>query len=259
DGAYGTTGRIRAAETLEQCEERQGVECTLHPQIQEAIGTELRPVIRITITTVRRGAPGSIGKPRLQDSGQQTAGCKPTPEDVLGKKLSKQSCVKALGCQQMMSSIIHKWKKLGTVVNLPSSDDPTRITPRAQLQLNQELKKDPRTTSVELQASLGTIKVSDMYSEAMANPSDHLPANKVAGSAAKTQTSTVSQNKKHIVRHVLFIKLQKAMRITLLTRTRKKMRKMDEEEGSSGASSVSFDGHLESTNLVPPSLASEKP
>lgn len=68
---------------------------------------------------------------------------------------------KALGLQQtMVRAIIHKWRKLGTVVNLPRSGRPTKITPRAQRRLIQEVIKEPRTTSKELQASLASIKVS---------------------------------------------------------------------------------------------------
>ncbi len=40
---------------------------------------------------------------------------------------------KALGLQQtMVRTIIRKWRKLGTVVNLPRSGRPTKITPRVQ-------------------------------------------------------------------------------------------------------------------------------
>ncbi|KAK1785346.1 hypothetical protein P4O66_018726 [Electrophorus voltai] len=40
---------------------------------------------------------------------------------------------KALGLQQTtLRAIIHKWRKLGTVVNLPRSGRLTKITPRAQ-------------------------------------------------------------------------------------------------------------------------------
>ncbi len=44
--------------------------------------------------------------------------------------------------------------------NLPRSGQPTTITPRAQRRLIQEVIKEPRTTSKELQASLASIKVS---------------------------------------------------------------------------------------------------
>lgn len=56
--------------------------------------------------------------------------------------------------QTKVRAIIHKCRKLGTVVNLPRSGWPTKITPRAQQQLIQEVIKKPRTTSKELQASL---------------------------------------------------------------------------------------------------------
>ncbi len=57
-------------------------------------------------------------------------------------------------------AIIHKWRKLGTVVNLPRSGRPTKITSRAQWRLILEVIKEPITTSKELQASLDSIKVS---------------------------------------------------------------------------------------------------
>ncbi len=68
---------------------------------------------------------------------------------------------KALGLQRTtVRAIIHKWRKLGTVVNLPRCGRPTKITPRAQQRLIQEVIQEPRTTSKELQASLALIKVS---------------------------------------------------------------------------------------------------
>uniref|UniRef100_A0AAY4ESR0 Serine/threonine protein phosphatase 2A regulatory subunit n=1 Tax=Denticeps clupeoides TaxID=299321 RepID=A0AAY4ESR0_9TELE len=64
---------------------------------------------------------------------------------------------KALGLQRTtVRGIIHKWQKHGTVVNLPKSGRPTKITPRAQRQLIREATKDPRTTSKEL----ASVKVS---------------------------------------------------------------------------------------------------
>ncbi len=66
--------------------------------------------------------------------------------------------IKALGTT--VRAIIHKWRKLVTVVNLPRSGWPTKITPREQRRLIQEVIKEPRTTSKELQASLASIKVS---------------------------------------------------------------------------------------------------
>ncbi len=68
---------------------------------------------------------------------------------------------KALGLQRTtVRAIIHKWRKHGTVVNLPRSGWLTKITPRAQQRLIQEVTKDPTTTSKELQASLASVKVS---------------------------------------------------------------------------------------------------
>ncbi len=66
-----------------------------------------------------------------------------------------------MGLQQTtVRAIIHKWRKHGTVMNLPRSGRPTKITPRAQRRLIQEVIKEPRTTSKELQASLASIKAS---------------------------------------------------------------------------------------------------
>ncbi|KAK3555601.1 hypothetical protein QTP86_025658 [Hemibagrus guttatus] len=68
---------------------------------------------------------------------------------------------KALGLPRTtVRAIIYKWRKHGTVENLPRSDRPTKITPRAQRQLIQEVTKDPTTPSKELQASLASVKVS---------------------------------------------------------------------------------------------------
>ncbi|KAK3517330.1 hypothetical protein QTP70_003409 [Hemibagrus guttatus] len=67
---------------------------------------------------------------------------------------------KAVGLPRTtVRAIIYKWPKHGTVENLPRSDRPTKITPRAQRQLIQEVTKDPTTTSKELQASLASVKV----------------------------------------------------------------------------------------------------
>ncbi|KAK3569864.1 hypothetical protein QTP86_006729 [Hemibagrus guttatus] len=68
---------------------------------------------------------------------------------------------KALGLPQTtVIAIIYKWRKHGTVENLPRSGRPTKITPRVQRQLIQEVTKDPTTTSKELQASLASVKES---------------------------------------------------------------------------------------------------
>ena len=61
---------------------------------------------------------------------------------------------KALGHQRTtVTTIIHKWRKHGTVVNLPRSGQPTKGTPRAHRQLIQEVTKEAWTTSKALQAS----------------------------------------------------------------------------------------------------------
>ncbi|KAK3549900.1 hypothetical protein QTP86_015517, partial [Hemibagrus guttatus] len=71
---------------------------------------------------------------------------------------------KALGLPRTtVRAIIYKWRKHGTVENLPRSGRPTKITPRAQRQLIQEVTKDPTTTSKELQASLASVKL--LYEE----------------------------------------------------------------------------------------------
>ena len=55
---------------------------------------------------------------------------------------------------------IHKQRKHGTVVNLPRSGKPTKITPRVQRRLIQQVIKDPTTTSKELQASFASLMFS---------------------------------------------------------------------------------------------------
>ncbi|KAK3535746.1 hypothetical protein QTP70_020986 [Hemibagrus guttatus] len=70
---------------------------------------------------------------------------------------------KALGLPRTtVRAIIYKWRKHGTVENLPRSGRLTKITPRAQRQLIQEVTKDPTTTSKELQASLASVKASEV-------------------------------------------------------------------------------------------------
>lgn len=55
--------------------------------------------------------------------------------------------------------LIHKWRKLGTVVNFPRSGQPTKITLRVHRQLTQEVTKEPRIKCKELQTSLASVKV----------------------------------------------------------------------------------------------------
>ncbi|KAK3557007.1 hypothetical protein QTP70_022900, partial [Hemibagrus guttatus] len=66
---------------------------------------------------------------------------------------------KALGLPRTtVRAIIYKWRKHGTVENLPRSGRPTKITPRARRQLIQEVTKDPTTTSKELQPHLPQLR-----------------------------------------------------------------------------------------------------
>ncbi|KAK3562005.1 hypothetical protein QTP86_023459 [Hemibagrus guttatus] len=67
--------------------------------------------------------------------------------------------IRSLGLPRTtVRAIIYKWRKHGTVENLPRNGRPTKITPRAQRQLIQEVTKDPTTTSKEPQASLASVK-----------------------------------------------------------------------------------------------------
>ncbi|KAK3514588.1 hypothetical protein QTP70_021648, partial [Hemibagrus guttatus] len=73
---------------------------------------------------------------------------------------------KALGLPQTtVRAIIYKRQKHGTVENLPRSGQLTKITPRAQQQLIQEVTKDPTATSKELQASLASVKRKPLLSK----------------------------------------------------------------------------------------------
>ncbi|KAI4904483.1 hypothetical protein NFI96_003139 [Prochilodus magdalenae] len=56
-------------------------------------------------------------------------------------------------------AVIHKRRKRGAVVNLPRSSRPTKITPRAQQRLIQEVTKDPTTTSKDPQGSPASVKL----------------------------------------------------------------------------------------------------
>lgn len=48
-------------------------------------------------------------------------------------------------------SIMHKWRKPGTMVNLPRRCRPTKMTPRAYVQPIQEVTKELRTTKKQTQ------------------------------------------------------------------------------------------------------------
>lgn len=69
---------------------------------------------------------------------------KSLPSSAKGYKANS----KDLGLQSTtMKAIIHKWRKFGTVVNLPRSRWPAKISPRVHQQLFHEIAKEPRTTS----------------------------------------------------------------------------------------------------------------
>ncbi len=98
---------------------------------------------------------------------------------------------KALGLQRTtVRAIIHKWRKHGTVVNLPRSGRPTKITPRAQRRLIQEVTKDPTTTSKELQASLASVKVS-VHDSTIRETGQKWPA------WQSSKTKTAAEQKEH--------------------------------------------------------------
>ncbi|KAK3565505.1 hypothetical protein QTP86_011052 [Hemibagrus guttatus] len=77
---------------------------------------------------------------------------------VFSKRIPLNSSIAGTLAGKAVRAIIYKWRKHGTVENLPRSGRPTKITPRAQRQLIQEVTKDPTTTSKELQASLASVK-----------------------------------------------------------------------------------------------------
>ncbi|KAK3541742.1 hypothetical protein QTP86_002101 [Hemibagrus guttatus] len=87
---------------------------------------------------------------------------------------------KALGLlRTTVRAIIYKWRKHGTVENLPRSGRLTKITPRAQRQLIQEVTKDPTTTSKELQASLASVKQDNDPKHTSKSTSEWLKKNKM--------------------------------------------------------------------------------
>ena len=56
--------------------------------------------------------------------------------------------------QSTVRQIVYKWRKFKTIVTLPRSGRPTKITPRARRVIVGEVTKDPRVTSKQLKASL---------------------------------------------------------------------------------------------------------
>lgn len=71
-----------------------------------------------------------------------------------------RSISKTMGISRStVRSIIRKWKTLGTVMNLPRSGRPTKISARAERKIIKEITKKPDITVKELQASLALAKV----------------------------------------------------------------------------------------------------
>ncbi|KAK3526828.1 hypothetical protein QTP70_034871, partial [Hemibagrus guttatus] len=111
---------------------------------------------------------------------------------------------KALGLpRSTVRAIIYKWRKHGTVENLPRSGRPTKITPRAQRQLIQEVIKDPTTTSKELQASLASVKESLQTVEPLRETKNHiLPKEPMEAGSELIQSITAiaeKSNNSHVV------------------------------------------------------------
>ncbi|KAK3574795.1 hypothetical protein QTP86_018385 [Hemibagrus guttatus] len=116
---------------------------------------------------------------------------------------------KALGLPRTtVRAIIYKWRKHGTVENLTRSGRPTKITPRAQRQLIQEVTKDPTTTSKELQASLASVKLYHQERnmvecqirerrEPQENPTGHIRYKRHLSTTSNSQTpnSTMAKTK----------------------------------------------------------------
>ncbi|XP_035807019.2 uncharacterized protein LOC111572730 isoform X1 [Amphiprion ocellaris] len=79
--------------------------------------------------------------------------------DIYQSGKGYKSIAKALGLQRTtVRAIIQKWRKHGTVVNLPRSGRPTNVSIRARQRLIQEVTTEPRQTSEELQASLALVQ-----------------------------------------------------------------------------------------------------
>ncbi|XP_027016653.1 uncharacterized protein DDB_G0290685-like [Tachysurus fulvidraco] len=55
--------------------------------------------------------------------------------------------------------ILRKWKRFGTVVTLPRSGRPSKISPRARREIIREVMKNPCTTSRDLQATLASSNI----------------------------------------------------------------------------------------------------
>ncbi|XP_007257709.3 uncharacterized protein LOC103047325 [Astyanax mexicanus] len=68
---------------------------------------------------------------------------------------------KALGLSKTtIRAILQKWKTFGTVMNLPRSGRPPKISPKTRREIIREVKKNPCTTSKDVQAALAAANIS---------------------------------------------------------------------------------------------------
>lgn len=99
-------------------------------------------------------------------------------KDIYQSRTDYKAGWEALGPQRTTArAIIHKWGKLGTAVNHIWSNQPTKISPRAHQRLIQEVTKEPRKTTKELQASLYSVKVNFVHD----STSESLGRNRIHG------------------------------------------------------------------------------
>ncbi|KAK3567068.1 hypothetical protein QTP86_009264 [Hemibagrus guttatus] len=105
-----------------------------------------------------------ISEPLLQQSPKSSPAYFSREQSSVRTSDDNEECtmnenITALGLlRTTVRAIIYKWRKHGTVENLLRSGQPTKITPRVQRQLIQEVTKNPATTSKELEASLASVK-----------------------------------------------------------------------------------------------------
>ncbi|KAK3536076.1 hypothetical protein QTP70_026936, partial [Hemibagrus guttatus] len=122
-------------------------------------------VVQVPNSKKKKSTSSTAEESLLKESPQKQSPLKenPCPVPEGGAKIHKGRCTPVKTsqppCSKPVRAIIYKWRKHGTVENLPRNGRPTKITPRAQRQLIQEITKDPTTTSKELQASLASVKL----------------------------------------------------------------------------------------------------
>lgn len=92
---------------------------------------------------------------------------KEIPEDIRRKVVEAHESgkgykliSKAIGLPKTtIRAILRKWKRFGTVVTLPRSGRPPKISPRARREIIREVMKNPCTTSKDLQATLASSNI----------------------------------------------------------------------------------------------------